>query len=184
MEKLLEIDQEVFLFLNGLHNSVLDPIMSFFSEKWVWIPLYAFLLGILIYKYRSKTAWVLLALALTIVVADRGSSGIMKPGFGRLRPCHEPSLDGSIHLIDGCGGKYSFPSSHAANTFALAAFFYFLFAGNKWRYTLVIWAVIVSYSRIYLGVHYPIDIIFGALYGWIVAMIAVKVLYRFKLIEN
>jgi undecaprenyl-diphosphatase len=184
MEKLLEIDQAIFLFLNGLNHSGLDPVMSFFSEKWVWLPLYAILLGILIYKYRFKALWVVLALALSIVVADRGTSGLMKPGFERLRPCHEPSLIDSIHLVDGCGGKYGFPSSHAANTFALAAFFYFLFAGNKWRYTLIAWAVIVTYSRIYLGVHYPLDVIAGAIFGWVVAMIAVKALFRYRLIEN
>lgn len=184
MDKVLAMDQEVFLFLNGLHHSGLDPIMSFFSEKWVWLPLYAVLLGLLIYKYKSKTAWVILALALSIMVADRGSSGIMKPGFGRLRPCHDPNLADSIHLVDGCGGKFGFPSSHAANTFALASFFFFLFKGKNWRYSLIAWALVVAYSRIYLGVHYPLDVLFGAMYGWTVAIIAVKSLNRFGFIEN
>jgi undecaprenyl-diphosphatase len=184
MEKLLELDQKLFLFLNNLHHSGLDPVMSFFSEKWVWLPLYAILLGILVFKFRSKSLWVVVALALAIVVADRGTSGIMKPSFGRLRPCHDAQLAESIHLVDGCGGKYGFPSSHAANTFALAAFFYFLFTGNKWRYALIAWAIIVTYSRIYLGVHYPLDVVFGAIFGWVVAMLLVKALMRFRLIES
>lgn len=176
------IDQQVFLYLNGMHHPVMDSVMAWLSDKLVWIPFYAVLLFFIIRKYRIRSAYILIALALVIAGADQFTSGFMKPFFDRLRPCYEPALEGLVHLVEGCGGRYGFASSHAANTFGLAAFIWLLFK-DSWPGTWLIffWALIVSYSRIYLGVHYPLDIVTGALVGLLIAWVVFRLLdYWFR----
>ncbi|WP_035727694.1 phosphatase PAP2 family protein [Eisenibacter elegans] len=170
-------DTDLFLWLNQRHLPILDSLMFNLSKTTVWIPFY---LGLLVMAYYSlaknlrQTLLLVIFIALTVVAADRFTSGVMKPYFERLRPSHEPSLQGQVHLVnDYRGGKYGFASSHAANTFALATFFGVALY-DRWplwaRLGLFGWAVLVSYTRIYLGVHYPADILAGALVGGLFAL--------------
>lgn len=181
---LIDIDKSAMVALNALHSPLLDPVMVFFSNKWVWAPLYALLIYILYRRFAMKAWWLILALVAVIAVADRLTSGVMKPAFARYRPCHDTEMAAKIHVVDGCGGRYGFPSSHAANTFALAAFFCFLFRWQRRYRWLVLWAATVSYSRIYLGVHYPMDVVVGSLVGWGIGAVAVLVLRPTLLTKN
>jgi len=165
VDTLQHLDTQLFLFLNGLNSSFWDPIMLFVSGKIQWIPFYLVLIYFIARKHGWETLWWLLAITIVVVATDRISSGIFKNGFHRLRPCHNPDLQGIMHLVGKCGGQFGFISSHAANTFGVAVFLSFLFK-NRWAaFGLLFWAAFVSYSRIYLGVHYPGDVLCGAIVG-------------------
>jgi undecaprenyl-diphosphatase len=168
---IVRLDQQLLLFLNSLNSPFWDQVMYAISGKFIWIPLY---LAILIYlgiKYKRKFLVILLFIILGITLADQISVNLFKNVFQRLRPCHEPALEGLVHLVKGeCGGKYGFVSSHATNSFYVALFS-LLFIRKRWfTITMVLWAAVIGYSRIYLGVHYPGDVIcgsmLGALIGW------------------
>lgn len=179
IESLKSLDTQAFLFLNGMHHPVVDGFMSLMTNKFTWIPLYLFFLYFIM-KKEGKSSWkVLVAILLCILISDQVCSGLLKPLVARLRPCHEPSLANLIHLVGGCGGQFGFCSSHAANSFTLAVFFYLMYGkSQKWVKLLFPWAIIVSYSRIYVGVHYPGDVICGAIIGSLAAYGVSKVYYN------
>lgn len=167
------IDQQLFLWLNGLHADWLDTVMVAITAMWVWIPLYALLLFMVFKQYGKRGWWILLGVALVILCSDQLSAHVCKPLFHRLRPCFNPELEGLVHLPKGLpGGKYGFVSSHAANTFAVATFLTGVLR-KRWHWigwVLFAWALISSYSRIYIGVHYPGDILCGAALGILIGV--------------
>ena len=165
MEFLQHLDERLFLFLNGLHCSCLDGFMWKMSTKSIWIPLYAVLIFCMIWK-RKKYWWItILSLALMILLSDRGSD-LIKDTVQRLRPTHNPAIANLVHVLRNYrGGDFGFLSSHATNSFAIAVFVSLFFEKRWLAICMISWAIIISYSRIYLGVHYPLDVLCGAILG-------------------
>lgn len=177
IDSIKEIDTQLFLYLNSKHNPFFDVIMFWASNKYFWIPLYGFFLFLSVRHFGKKALLVGLAAVLLIVLADQISVHAFKNVFMRYRPCHNLEICEQVHLNDGKGGMYGFISSHAANTFALAMFLSLLFK-NKIRYfglAVFLWASFVSYSRIYNGVHYPSDIVLGAILGMGIGITVFKI---------
>ena len=173
IEQIKKWDEDLFLWLNSFHTDWLDPVMYQATETITWIPLYAFLIYKIYKANPSNSWWVFGGVALTILISDQFTSGFMKPFFERLRPCHDDRWTDVIHNYGRCGGLYGFASSHAANTFGLAVFLNKKLGksikGLGW---LFLYAILVSYTRIYLGVHYPVDILIGASIGTAAAFIS------------
>lgn len=175
LEFLNTIDTNLFLFLNGIHNRFFDPIMWFITKKESWYPVYFIIIGFIIYRYKKKSLMILPFLILLIVLSDQISVKLFKEVFHRFRPSRVDQLKDVIHLLHGKrGGKYGFVSSHAANAFAAATYLSYLFRNKIFTYSAFFWAFIVSYSRIYAGVHYPGDVICGGLLGFVIAKFIIK----------
>lgn len=177
MEHLSTIDSDLFLFLNGLHTDWMDEIMIAVTHMWIWIPLYLLLIYWTVKEYGKQSWWVFLAVGVVVLCSDQLSAHVCKPFFHRLRPCFNPDFQDVIYLPKGvAGGKYGFVSSHAANTFSIATFLTSaLRKYHPWpAITLFLWAFISSYSRIYIGFHYPGDILCGVILGALVGLILWK----------
>ncbi len=167
LEYLIKLDKKLLLFLNGLHSPWWDDIMFAISGKFFWLPLYIAIILFLV-KDKRKIAWLSIVCILVLFAfTEITASQIFKPLVGRFRPTHDPEIGHLVHIVNGKrGGRFGYFSAHAANTFGLASTLFFLYKEKiKWAFLLLIWASIVSYSRIYLGVHYPLDILTGALLG-------------------
>jgi undecaprenyl-diphosphatase len=166
MYEIIHQDQQLLLYLNGLGDSSFDPFWLLVTGKWFWIPLYIIFIYFLAKTYPLKSlVYIFIFIALGIAISDQ-LAGIFKHGFLRLRPCHNPLLIPKMRMVT-CGGTYGFYSSHASNSFFLATFLSFLLKDKfRWFPWLIFsWAALVSYSRIYLGVHFPGDIFCGMLAG-------------------
>ena len=178
METLSTIDTDLFLYLNSLHVEWMDKIMILITNMGIWFPLYLLLIYWTAKQFGKRCWWVFLAVGVVVLCSDQLSSHVFKPVFQRLRPCYNPDLQDLIHLPKGlAGGRYGFTSSHSANTFAVAAFLTPVLRNYRpWLgIVLYLWAFISSYSRIYLGFHYPGDILCGAILGILVGLILWKV---------
>lgn len=180
VDSLLQADQSLFLRLNGYHDPFWDNLMVAFTYKFTWIPLYLVLVYSLISRFKAQAVGYLLCMIAVVALSDQIASGIFKPYFMRLRPCHDPFIGSLVHVLGGCGGQYGFVSSHAATGFGIATSFNLLLQyKSKSALWLFCWALVYSYSRVYVGVHYPLDILVGALVGVFVA-IFVTGIYRFS----
>lgn len=163
-QKILDIDTELFLYLNSFHNDFWDTIMLMVTRKETWLPLYLILIFYFVKNYRSKSLLILLFLIITILSSDQ-ISVLIKETVQRLRPVYNPEIENLVHNVLRKGGKHGFVSSHAANSFAIFIFTSRIFKNRSYWILMLGWAMLLSYSRIYSGVHYPSDILCGAILG-------------------
>ncbi|MEI6678957.1 MAG: phosphatase PAP2 family protein [Mariniphaga sp.] len=157
-------DKDLFLFLNGMHSLLWDYSMTLFTLTPTWTLFYGTILIIIVNKYNKKSLFIIFALALLILCADQ-FSGILKHTIQRLRPSNDPVIGHLTHIFFNKGGEFGFVSAHAANTFAIATFTSLLFKNRRYAIFIFPWAMMIAYSRVYLGVHYPGDILGGAILG-------------------
>lgn len=168
IETLTSLDNQILLFFNGNHTPFLDEFMSLITGKWFWIPFYVFLMDFLFKRLGpKKAAMSLLAVVVAIVMTDQICASVIRPIVARLRPCNPDNpIFEYITIVKGIApGGYSWPSCHGANTFALATLLSFVFRSRAFTAMIFLWAIMVSISRLYLGVHYPTDILCGAAFG-------------------
>ena len=198
LEQLLHIDTEILLAINGWHAPWADTLMWIISAKTTWIPLYLLLIGLLVWRYRQPAPtpikWLqkvpacvvmIVVIGLAVGAADFIASGILKDWVARPRPSRVPELEGVLHLVNGYkSGQYGFVSSHAANTMAVALLFSLIWRNKIATVGLMLWVAANCYSRMYLGVHYPTDILGGLIVGSLVAVGGYWVLGRCRLVER
>ena len=196
LEQLLHIDTEILLAINGWHAPWADTLMWIISAKATWIPLYLLLIGLLVWRYRQPAPtpikWLqkvpacvvmIVAIGLAVGAADFIASGILKDLVARPRPSRVPELEGVLHLVnDYRSGQYGFVSSHAANTMAVALLFSLIWRNKIATCGLMLWVAANCYSRMYLGVHYPTDILGGLIVGSLVAVVGYWLLDRYRLV--
>lgn len=180
LESLLEIDRSLFLLINGWHAPFLDQLMFFVSKVWIWVPLYLIFIGYAIRRWKLESIWIILAFVICVVATDQ-LTNLTKEFFQRLRPSHEPLLEGLVHHVNGyVGGRYGFVSGHSSNSFGFAMLSALLIRNRYYSITVFSWAALVAYSRIYLGVHYPFDILGGTLLGILMAWLVYSLLERLR----
>ncbi len=183
IDQLITWDKQMLLTINSYHNPWLDRFMWLLSQTVLWLPVLLVFLVIVFKNKGGKAFLILLALGILITCTDQISSSIIKPLVERFRPTHDPEIGEWVNLVNGYkGGRYGFLSSHAANAFAFAGFSLMLFKNLPYTLFILLWAALVSFSRVYLGVHYPLDVVSGAALG-IVCAWAVYSLYN-KLFER
>lgn len=169
------LDQSLFLYLNGKNTPFWDAVMALFTGTGYWLLFYLPLLYFIIKKYRAKAFVILILLAVAILISDQ-FSGLIKDIVQRLRPTHDPDIQTLVHHVVTKGGKYGFFSSHASNTFTTAIFTALLFRNTRYSLIIFSWATLVSYTRIYLGLHYPLDILAGMTFGILIGYSIFKLL--------
>lgn len=173
IEAINKFDHQLFLLIHQWRNLFLDETMPFITSKWIWIPLYAILIYLIWKRFGNQTLTIIITISVLILLTDQ-TSNLIKNEVARLRPCHDPTLQQLITTPAGCGGFYGFVSAHAANSFALATFLFLLSSAQKgfsnvkkrgvWA-LLFPWALLICWSRIYVGVHFPFDLLGGCLVG-------------------
>lgn len=181
IEQLIDIDQAVFRIINHSFNGyVFDTFLSLIRNKFIWGPLYLFLILFLITNFKRLGLYCVLGLLACFAVSDTLSSKIVKPSVERVRPCNDKEMKSEVRLLVPCGVGYSFTSSHATNHFAFATFISLaLGALYKWiGPAFLIWAFLISYAQVYVGVHYPADVIAGGLLGAIIGYVCYFIFQR------
>lgn len=165
LDKIDHIDKNITSWLNSFHSEFWDAFMLFITHRLTWIPLYAFLLFWIVYKIKGKKAVVaIISIVVFVILSEIVASKICKPGFERLRPSHSPEMI-NLHIPGSKGGKFGFFSAHASNTMTLAMFLFLLFGKRRKWIVIILWSVLVAYSRIYVGKHYLGDILTGLVFG-------------------
>ncbi len=185
LEQLLQWDTNLLIAINQWNSAFGDIFMWNISSRFAWIPLYLVLIACLVRRYKKKSIWMILAIIACVGLADFISSGIIKGAVMRFRPTHEPTLEGILHIVNNYRSSlYGFVSSHAANTFSVALLFSLIWC--DWRATLplMMFAFLNCYSRMYLGVHYPLDILGGLVVGGFVSVIIYLILLKLHLIAK
>ena len=179
MSDLLQIDEYLFFAINqGMSNPFFDWLMPLIRNRFFWAPLYLFLSIFFVINYGKRGWSILVFFALTFAVTDYFTSSVLKPSIERIRPCNDPELRTEVRSLISCGSGYSFPSTHAANHFALAIFLVSMFY-NRWKAIFplaILWAAAVSFAQIYVGLHYPFDIAFGAIIGGMIGYVLAAIL--------
>jgi membrane-associated phospholipid phosphatase len=167
------LDKALFVLIQqDSDHSVLDKIMPLMREPFTWVPLYAFILFYILFKHRNKAFSFIILSVLTFAITDSLTAQVLKPLFGRLRPCLDPEMQTVVRTLVDCAGRWSMPSNHAANHFGLAAFWFYSLrsiTGKKWHW-LWFWAGAVCYAQVYVGKHYPLDVFVGAVTGWLTGL--------------
>lgn len=162
------IDTQLLLFVNGMHCDIMDAVMLAITNRWFWVPFYLLLVAYIVRKKGPTNAfWCILSIAIAVALADQIGAGSLREGVARLRPANlDNPIEPLVHVVNNYrGGRYGFPSCHAANSFALAVFMWLYFRKRVVGWVLFPWAVLQCYTRAYLGVHYPGDLLVGALLG-------------------
>ena len=198
LERLVHIDTEVLLAINGWHAPWADTLMWIISAKTTWIPLYLLLVGLLVWRYRQPSnnamKWLkkvpvcvvmIVAIVAAVGLSDFIASGILKDLVARPRPTRVPELEGVLHLVNGYkSGQYGFVSSHAANTMACGLLFSLIWRKKIATVGMMLWVAVNCYSRMYLGVHYPLDILGGLMVGVLMAVVAYQVLLKLGVLSR
>jgi len=170
MDELKQIDQSLLLFLNSFHNDFWDKAVTLFTSIEIWIPFYALIIYVIIKTYKKNSVYILIGIVLAIVVSDQ-FSGLIKNTVQRWRPTQDPLLGSLVHNVYNRGGAYGFFSAHAANSFTMAIITARLFKNQIYTILIFTWAVLVSYTRIYIGLHYPGDILTGWIWGLLTGLV-------------
>jgi undecaprenyl-diphosphatase len=175
-------DKWLFVKLNsGWTNPVFDTMLPFFRDSVFWAPLYLFVLVFMAVNYGRKGWWWSLAFICTVALTDMIGARVFKEGFQRIRPCHDPVLANHVRLLlKHCSDSFSFVSNHAANHFGIASFAFLTFRGvfKKWMYLAFVWAFFIAYAQIYVGIHYPLDVLGGAILGIAVGHLTASLFHR------
>ena len=183
LDQLNQLDQYLFFAINkGLSNPFFDWLMPYLRNRYFWTPLYLFMAIFFVRNYGKQGWLIMVFLGLTFGISDYLSSSVIKPAFERLRPCNDPIIKPEINSLIVCGTGFSFPSSHAANHFALAVFLITMFY-EKWKPIIlfgILWAFSISFAQIYVGVHYPGDVTFGGILGAMIGYITGTILLHLK----
>lgn len=170
MEVIKQLDQSLFLFLNDLHSTFFDKAMFLFSSREIWIPFYLLIIYVIVKTFKKNSIYILILIGLSITVSDQ-FSGLIKNSVERLRPSNDPLLSNLVHIVNGYrGGTFGFFSSHASNSFTIAIIAAMLFKNRMFSILIFTWAILISYTRIYLGLHYPGDILTGWLWGALIGL--------------
>jgi len=181
-----QIDKAIFLFLNSMHSDISDKVWLIITNIPTWIPLYVLIFFLFIKIFKKDSLYLILGLLLVVLVSDQFTSGFMKPFFQRPRPCHDAEIAHLVHIAKSCGGQFGFASGHSANSFGIAMFVWMVFKSSwRWSWLIFVWAAVVAYSRIAIGVHYPGDIliggILGILFGYLIFKLTSKIFFRIRL---